>query len=356
MSASYCYTPLDENAKQIRLLTLLPLAFPSITHSPAVHISLELVQLTQENVPQFEALSYAWGSPEDPVEILIETETGSQALKVTQNLYEALHHLRLENQPRVLWIDAICINQQDIPERSTQVKRMADIYTLSKRVVVWLGPEVDDSSLALDLLESLGSKIEVDWPRWRMNATSEEPSEQHWADRYQSLPYNDRELTAIVRLCELPWFERLWIWQEIWLAGPSAILVCGRKTLLWEIFRKACFCTINKARWITVSRARCELLDHLCCKSPYQPFSSLAIDTQLAKCSDPRDRIFAMRSLVRPEDPVAKIEPDYAKGVFEVYRETFLTCSSQHESLLLMSRCELAQRAVDIPTWLPNVG
>jgi len=176
MSIPYCYAPLDEHAKQIRILTLLPDNSPA-RHDPEIRISLEIIQLSEENPPEFEALSYTWGSSENPVDIVIETESGIQVLAITQNLAEALRHLRHENQSRVLWIDAICIDQGNLSERSSQVRRMADLFRLSKRVVVWLGPERDNSSLALQLLESLGTKVEVNWENYTMKALSQDASE-----------------------------------------------------------------------------------------------------------------------------------------------------------------------------------
>lgn len=209
MSNPYRYTPLDEKAQEIRLLTLLPRESPGRDENKP-QISLKVVQLVEDNVPEFEALSYAWGSTENALEILVVDASGSQVLIVTRNLYDALQHLRHETRPRVLWIDAICIDQQNIPERSSQIRRMADIYTLSKRVVVWLGREADDSSLALDCIEALGGKVNYDWRRAIINVTSQDPSDQDLADKNEPLRYNPQEWTAIVKLYTRSWFERLW--------------------------------------------------------------------------------------------------------------------------------------------------
>jgi hypothetical protein len=351
-SKPYCYTPLDEEAKQIRILTLLPGKFLS-----KIKINLETVQLSTEHVPDFEALSYTWGLSEDPVEILIETKFGPQVLAVTQNLAEALQHLRYETAPRILWIDAICIDQQNIPERGSQVKRMADLYTSSKRVVVWLGPEGHDSSLALSLLESIATKIEVDWVFETMKVTSEDPLEQHWVDRDKLLPYNEREIAAIYGILERPWFGRLWIWQEIWLAGPTAILVCGGNTILWTTFRNAFFCVFAK-RWrplrVRSSPASQSRVYRLCRASNYRYLPHLLGETQYSRCTDPRDRIFALLSLLNPRDAAAAIEPDYKKEVSEIYTEVFLSHCKKKGHLRLMQRCELAHETRGIPTWLPN--
>lgn len=83
--------------------------------------------LAPDTPPIYEALSYVWDIIGDPVDIKIGP-SGSDRLFITQNLATALPYLRYENEIRTLWIDAICINQQDLRERSSQVRIMGDIY------------------------------------------------------------------------------------------------------------------------------------------------------------------------------------------------------------------------------------
>jgi hypothetical protein len=99
-------------------------------------------------VPNFEALSYAWDSTEHPVDIFVGP-IGNHTLGVTQNLAEALPYLRFKDRPRVLWIDAISVNQQGLAERSQQVQQMADIFSKPARVIIWLGVETPDFSIAI---------------------------------------------------------------------------------------------------------------------------------------------------------------------------------------------------------------
>jgi hypothetical protein len=127
---TYEYLPLNEEASHIRLLTLLPGKFSS-----KIHINLQIEQLTAELRPQYEVLSYVWGSTEDPADIFVGESTKHE-LAVTQNLACALRYLRYQDRKRVLWIDAICVNLKDLKERGHQVKRMANIYTMATRVVV----------------------------------------------------------------------------------------------------------------------------------------------------------------------------------------------------------------------------
>ncbi|KAH9207025.1 heterokaryon incompatibility protein-domain-containing protein, partial [Leptodontidium sp. 2 PMI_412] len=107
---------------QIRVLKLHPGTFSS-----EIRLSLEVTTFTEDHTPDFEAVSYTWGSDDNPT------------LPVTQNLAEALPHFRYEDRPRVLWIDAICVDQENLMERGHQVKRMSDIYSNAAKVFVWLG-------------------------------------------------------------------------------------------------------------------------------------------------------------------------------------------------------------------------
>ncbi|KAI4173796.1 MAG: hypothetical protein LQ346_008354 [Caloplaca aetnensis] len=163
----YQYQPLDPEAKTIRLMRLLPGSFED-----DICVSLKTTVLHDKKIPKFEALSYAWGSKEDPAQISITPHSQSNLLSkwarilktgkrvdacldVTQNLAVALRHLRSRKRKRVLWIDAICVNQQNLEERGHQVQRMADIYRNAKQVIAWLGPEGDNSALAMETLDSV---------------------------------------------------------------------------------------------------------------------------------------------------------------------------------------------------------
>lgn len=129
-------------------MTILPGNFSS-----KIRLDLHKEQFAEDSTKEFEALSYAWGSTKKLVDVYVG-ETGCQTIQVTRNLADALPYLRHQEKPRVLWIDAICVNQQDLGERSSQVKRMPDIYSKATRVV-WLGLESKDSALALKCAETI---------------------------------------------------------------------------------------------------------------------------------------------------------------------------------------------------------
>jgi hypothetical protein len=129
--APYQYSPLNEEAGEIRLLTLHPGPLNS-----EIYVVLHNETLTKTNTPAFEALSYTWGSMENLHDIRVGP-SGNDVLSVTRNLAVALQYLRYAEKVRVLWIDAVCIDQKNTKERGQQVERMRDIYTLADRVVVW---------------------------------------------------------------------------------------------------------------------------------------------------------------------------------------------------------------------------
>lgn len=228
--AQYQYSPLKEEEGEIRLLTL----HPGLLNSE-IYVVLHNEKLTETNTPAFEALSYTWGSMENPHDIHVGP-SGNDVLSVTRNLAVALQYLRHVEKVRVLWIDAVCIDQKNTKERGQQVERMRDIYTLADRVVVWLGAEGQNSTYALQLMNTLSSKIEVDWLLAVMKPSMVGEDEPDWTDRSKPLPYEGKELDAIYALLHRSWFERLWIRQEIRLASKRSIIVCKLSPLPYPYF------------------------------------------------------------------------------------------------------------------------
>lgn len=205
--------------------------------------------------PRYEALSYVWGSQDDPDVAFIEAHDpavnavdSSCELSITQNLAVALRSLRLVDQERTLWVDAICINQAyDSAEKESQIPRMAAIYTLAQRVIIWLGPETDDSELALSTLAHLGRQVQIDLQGFRYR--SPEATEKRWFHPAEPLPYSQAVCESIRRLLSREYFERLWIVQEILLADSNTSIIqcggCSHQMSLYE-FRRAVPCLSDK--------------------------------------------------------------------------------------------------------------
>jgi hypothetical protein len=228
----YEYSPLDESKHEIRILTLLP-----GKDDWPICGTLSTVPFHEVKTRSFEALSYTWGSTADPLDITILSPENT-TLPVTQNLSKALHDLRYEDHSRLVWIDAICINQQDLSERSSQVFRMADIFSSAYRVLIWLGPESDDTRLALECVSLIASAITVDWSRRKMHA-KEGDEDGHKLLKVQ--PFNENQYLALKNLFDSDWFQRLWIWQEARLGSSATIVVRGKQHALWQDIRTTIF-------------------------------------------------------------------------------------------------------------------
>jgi Heterokaryon incompatibility protein (HET) len=145
----YTYSPLDSNTSEFRLVTIEPGEFDEPIRGSIHHAFLD-------DGPSFEALSYVWGDATVKEEIQLH----GQPFQITKNLTTALRYIRHQDTDRVLWIDAICINQQDIPERSNQVPRMRNIYLSATMVLAWLGEPTPDSDTGMRCIKELGELFE----------------------------------------------------------------------------------------------------------------------------------------------------------------------------------------------------
>jgi hypothetical protein len=343
----YIYAALSEEAQEIRLLTILPSAFAS-----DVHVTLQ-THVFAKNIPlQYEALSYTWGSPKVPVDIFVGSPYSRGTISVTQNLAEALRYLRYEDKIRILWIDAICVNQLDMAERSSQVKRMADIYSAASRVVVWLGPESDDSTMAMGCCQLISSNITVDWVRQAMSPVS---TDTHWANKEEPLPFCGMELAAISRLLDRDWFKRLWIWQEVNLAA-EVIVLCGTNTLSWMVIQDAVFSIYVKswAQYHNIKWSHRRLLHSLCKGPKGLSLDKLIENTKHSLCSDSRDRIFALFSLLSAYDRLLTIEPDYSKPAAQIFEDFTRHYIQGRKHLKILSTIETQDQHSELPSWIPN--
>lgn len=126
---TYVYSPLDANVDSIRLVVLEP------SKDPTRRIRCRIRHVAFREKPKYEALSYTWGDHPASEKILLD----GAGFLVGPNLLQALQHLKDGEKERVLWVDAICINQTDIHEKNKQISIMPYIYTRAQCVLVWLG-------------------------------------------------------------------------------------------------------------------------------------------------------------------------------------------------------------------------
>lgn len=345
----------------IRAMRLLP---GSASSEILIDFRVDNASTWDCDAPQFEALSYTWGSSANPVDIIVQVgESSFCTLPVTQNLAEALRYLRHEDKPRALWIDAICVNQQDENERSSQVELMADIYSLAKKVVVWLGPESHDSSIALDCIEMLDSKVDINWKSDLVAYTTD--GESHWADLTEYLRLDECQFEALLNFFVRPWFSRLWIWQEVRLAASPPVVMLGTREVSWRAVQAAAYLTFFKpkpslqARLMLAYSGCIDTVVMLCNNGRGDeygllPLSTLLDHTRFCVCTDPRDRIFALLSLITENDRGFGIRPDYTKTTAEVYQDALVRSITYDRKLDLFNGIDIDENMEGLPSWVPN--
>lgn len=215
------YESLNEQASEIRLFKLLPLRLGS-------HIQGEFVITPLMSAPAFEAVSYRWKTGHT-IPILLE----GRKFLVFEAVYYMLQGLRLPEDNRLLWIDAICINQEDMDEKRWQVIIMCDIYKLAERVIGWLNyhPLTNGALSSLAVLGSFTAKfngLSISATKTAISKTSLPPQLEELLENLYSSAW-----VAIYTLMANEWFSRLWVIQEV--ANARVILVQhGTEQVTWQ--------------------------------------------------------------------------------------------------------------------------
>lgn len=250
----------------------------------------------------YEALSYVWGSREDMREITVNGEP----TKVTKNLYEALVAVRVPWSSRSLWVDAICINQEDMEERSNQVAMMASVYRHASRVLIWLGhddPEYVDPAFTYLCQRANKIYLGFGWTRKLfikrlasyVSRRKEIPASELQLDDVRPTPAQYEAFSVFLRQ---PWFYRLWVVQEASL--------CKYATFYWhESSIDLAFVMVALDQWKEDS----ELvepprgLDNIVTiksnrkfeyKGASKPFAKMLYEVREFDCYDPRDRVYGL--------------------------------------------------------------
>ncbi|KAL8401047.1 hypothetical protein RB594_001175 [Gaeumannomyces avenae] len=239
--ATYTYEPIDLSKKAIRLLRLFRAVNPEDDIKGEIFQSL--LEKDQALNVEYEALSYTWSDDTDeghmpgeapgPKRILIQVINDLYTLQVNKNLYLALKHLRLPDSDRILWIDAICINQgeneNEKEEKNHQVGQMNIVYSSAQNVIIWLGP----GSSAITDLFYVSAKLHEHAAQQclLMGQTRLEMWKTVWRRLNRRSEGNAPLLTehihhALMTVLRRPWFGRVWVIQEVALAKKATIM-CG---------------------------------------------------------------------------------------------------------------------------------
>ncbi|KAK1621786.1 heterokaryon incompatibility protein-domain-containing protein [Colletotrichum phormii] len=313
----------------------------------------------------YEALSYTWGSEQHQQWLLIEdanempddNTSKQRKILIRNNLATAMQHLRLPDRPKRLWIDAICINQQDNTEKDHQVRRIGTIFKHAARVIGFLGPEDHNSGRAFESLRQLGDRVEILTSKtrgWTRVLSPEAAENSKWHLRESDLGFDDATWGAILELLSRDYFTRVWIVQECHLANARALLQCGNDIISLSLFRRAVKCLQGK-QWLPSERLRerIHLVEELTRPSSGRPLRAILDITRNRKCSDPRDKVFGVLELVPPRF-ANMIMPNYHAPVAQVYQDTFLAHLRHVHRFELFDRCYRTGRTMEMPSWVPD--
>ncbi|KAK4210099.1 ankyrin repeat-containing domain protein [Rhypophila decipiens] len=304
--APYQHRPLDEGS--IRLMQLSPDPNPEDPNRPIRCNLAHMPLLGSPSIHLFEALSYVWGSDEKTHTIFIDDcEYG-----VGANLHAALHHLRSPFLPRFLWIDAICINQDNHGEKGHQVQNMARIYAMANRVILWLGEAAADGSTdkALEGIRVAAAQNDM------------EDNIVHVDKEHDDLP------EGVLNLLEHPWFERIWVLQEV-AAARQVLIKCGRAELDGFPFclgldkfrgplsrRQDLFSLVSSATYLirdAIFRSRDPR--QLQSNSPFSlsigPLCGLLDMFRTRKATNPLDKVYALLGMTSDDPGEASLLADY---------------------------------------------
>ena len=347
-SFKYEHLPLD--GSQVRLVTILPGG------------ELEALRCTvrnfiQTNDLQYEALSYVWGDPTITSPILLN----EHEFEVTTNLEAALRNLRYEDKERLLWIDAICINQRSIPEKNAEVRRMHLIYQRAQQVIVWLGRETEPGDIigAGDSLITAASTLTVQL----LDMLSDTQEEMDVLNVLHQTGDVVLALQVLGKLFTRPWFLRIWIVQEIALA-KTAIVAFGPQRITWDRFIRAVNAIQSleygdnhhiwgisgaaraaRVQWCRLDVAREQV------KSAAMQLVLLLWQLRTSQVTDSRDRLFGILGLIRQDtsDPLLAIE--YQKSAAEVFKD--LSTYLIQQGFLADTLCAVTYGIEDLPHWAP---
>ncbi|KAI3556498.1 HET domain-containing protein [Colletotrichum abscissum] len=307
------YEPLNLTENSFRLLMLHPGSTNAISCN-IFEASLE----SDDRIP-YEALSYAWGD----IELSASITANGKTLCITYNLFTALTYLRDDHVSKVMWIDAICIDQSNVAERGHQVGQMASIYRGAEQVIIWLGTPTLETNLLLGCLKELQQR----WIRQKSQDDIIQAQEQ-WSKMRQESELDqavliDRQQKGLICLLSETWFTRIWVLQEVSNARAASIS-CGRRSVQAHMLNIA-------AKLVgVIPDAGCQavldlLPDSLTQRSPRKSLLlTLLQKFQNSKASDPRDMVYALLAIasdVSQTDSGSLLSPDYFKTEKQLVRD-----------------------------------
>ncbi|GAB1314478.1 hypothetical protein MFIFM68171_04688 [Madurella fahalii] len=365
MQSAFAYQPLPP--KSIRVIRLRPAHHPE----DPLRCTINIVSLGRAATQSYEALSYVWGEPTRQWPL----ECDGKELLVTRSCHDALVHLRRRFTSRVLWIDAICINQGDddeaVTERNGQVAMMGEIYLKAARVLVWLPPARESTPTLFRYLRTARffNIIENDYPR--LGDILYYVVTRHFDIRHGSLIKNrgPQLQECFAAILDNPWFERVWTMQEVAFAR-ECVIYQGHSKLGWESFCAA-YMTIPQLwnssrprrelvlpRWRLYLALRGNSLEAIP-PARFEGDTQKEFELQLLgelrnlKATVPQDRVYSLYAVFQAMG-LYMPAPDYKKDIFTVFEEATIAYIRGRQNLDIIAATPPPAEGSGFPSWVPD--
>ncbi|KAH6962371.1 heterokaryon incompatibility protein-domain-containing protein [Ilyonectria sp. MPI-CAGE-AT-0026] len=382
------YRPLNKERREFRVVELYPKSFRERTGRQYVSCYTQIVALgtTASHLSEpYVALSYTWGDAARRVPIYLDNSVA----QVTENLSVALQHFEQEDLALRIWIDSICINQNDEAEKNHQVGMMAEIFMRASMVLVWLGPEEGGAEEGVETLRKMGTEaLQTHGHLQQMPRDPDNPvSGRNAEDRVLELMeprwfpdgvpcFDPRSIQVVL---ERPWFRRVWVLQEA-AVNTNVAFHCGRQTISKHVLWAGVRCAKLLANKISnrsraggcdagdpsilqaeagvgfLSRRTLELVTARKRKLPLQALLcdiTMNLGEWAYEATDPRDRVFAILGFSCDAD-VLNIRPDYAKTCATIYTDVAEAVLARSGTLDILYAVSRPRNVKAMPSWVPD--
>jgi len=346
------HRPLRADMREIRLVEIQP-----GSREESIHLKLWYTQLG-DNRLRYEALSYCWGDTKDlqPVLLTDADSSLSREMFLNSNLFSALRQFRSSTAARIFWIDLLCINQTDVQERTLQVALMGDIFASADSVCVWLGESDDIVHQDCQVIQYISDQYQ--------HALAGNGEETHVEEPNHGKKLPEARLThGVIRtgpecwaykrdnnnFIRRPWFQRIWVLQEVWNAAHVRVF-SGSDEIGWEAILQANKCwkkygilsrNILSWLWIALFTVKRDEKEITCTRAPRLDILTVLIAAHSMQATDPRDKVFAMLVFGEETHHIGnlpdEVRPNYEKNVIQVYADFTRWWILHHNSLRILS-------------------
>ena len=342
---------------QIRLLTL--------SAGDGDSIIICDLHTVHPSAAKFHALSYAWEGTDLTHTIICN----GGWMRITKSLHSALWHLREDDERTPLWVDAICIHQTDLEEKTQQVREMANVYRNAAVVILWLGEARAGTGEALEVLGRMADtwpELKPSEPRSNYNLETYDPAARASQVRTASigLPHETSAVwQSVGDVVRRPWFGRMWILREH-LAARTSYFRIGHLKASVDCVLGGMY-SLSVIKWLS-SRLRsleakqCAMYSPILVSMKWESelnirVADLLLQTKDFECTDPRDKLFAALGLA---SGAADSRIDYSRDLRTI--QTSIVWPDQKKPLelipFLTNACYIDSRMATktMPSWIPN--